>query len=75
MILDRRFLLPHKSLVRLSNEILYLEQERDGLVKMWKPDAKKTVIIGKDGVVHTVHLGVSPTFRMDLTATLQELTQ
>lgn len=32
--------------------------ERDGLVKMWKPDAKKTVIIGKFGVFRGLEDGL-----------------
>jgi len=52
-----------------------LDLNREAQQKYQANSIPKTVIIGKDGVVHTVHLGVSPTFRMDLTATLQELTQ
>ena len=52
-----------------------LDLHREAQQKYQANSIPKTVIIGKDGVVHTVHLGVSPTFRMDLTATLQELTQ
>jgi hypothetical protein len=52
-----------------------LDLNREAQQKYQANSIPKTVIIGKDGIVHTVHLGVSPTFRMDLTATLTELTQ
>ncbi len=52
-----------------------LDLNRDAQQKYQANSIPKTVIIGKDGIVHTVHMGVSPTFRMDLTATLNELTQ
>lgn len=52
-----------------------LDPNRDAQQKYQANSIPKTVIIGKDGIVHTVHAGVSPTFRMDLTATLTELTQ
>lgn len=34
-----------------------------------------TVIIDKDGIVHEVHRGLSPSLKMDLTRTLTQLTQ
>ncbi len=34
-----------------------------------------TVIIDKDGIVHEVHRGVSPSLKMDLTRTLTQLTE
>lgn len=52
-----------------------LDPNREAQQKYQANSIPKMVIVGKDGVVHEVHQGLSPALKEELTATLAELTK
>jgi thiol-disulfide isomerase/thioredoxin len=52
-----------------------LDQKRDAQRKYGANSIPKTVIVGRDGIVHEVHMGTSPALKDQLTETLRALTE
>lgn len=52
-----------------------LDRDRSAQKKYQANSIPKMVIVGKDGIVHTVHTGISPSFEAELTQSLIEATE